>query len=156
MIPEPLWHQIVANVPICCVDVAIVQDGRVLLVRRSEPPAESRWWLPGGRVIKGASLETMAWWKAVQEVGLECEIGPRIHIGDLYFAHGPGGHEVHAIAHCYQMTPRGDQAVVLDKTSCDYAWCSDPDDFWVDMGEGEPMPVTLDAYVVACIKAARI
>ena len=53
-IPWKLYKQIIGNVPIACVDVAIVAKGSVLLVRRKDHPAKGEWWLPGGRASLGS------------------------------------------------------------------------------------------------------
>ena len=59
-IPWSLYEQILDNMPIACVDVAILHDGKVLLVKRLDEPAKGQYWLPGGRVLKGEMLRDAA------------------------------------------------------------------------------------------------
>jgi hypothetical protein len=63
-IPEKTWKNILANMPIACVDIIAHRiDGRetrVLLGFRKIYPYEDRWALPGGRIIKGESLRAAA------------------------------------------------------------------------------------------------
>ena len=67
MIPEPLYRQFLENMPLACVDVAIVDRGRVLLVKRNDAPARGEWWVPGGRVWKGEMLRDTAARKARED-----------------------------------------------------------------------------------------
>jgi 8-oxo-dGTP diphosphatase len=51
---------------------AIVQDaaGRILLVRRANPPAQGTWSIPGGRVEPGESAEAAVVRELAEETGL--------------------------------------------------------------------------------------
>ena len=97
LIPWKLYKQIIGNVPIACVDVAIVAKGSVLLVRRKDHPAKGQWWLPGGRVLKGEMMKIAAARKARDEVGIECHVGPIVHTAETIFPDGPGGVSIHSI-----------------------------------------------------------
>lgn len=154
MIEELLWHQIVASVPIVCVDVVVVRDGKALLVLRSDAPARGQWWIPGGRLMKSESLAGCAWRKAVQEVGLDCRVGPVVHRGELCFADGPGGRNVHAVTTCFLLVPKDDRPVVLDGHHRDYTWVEDPAQFYV-MGE-DVERVELHPYVLKCLEGAGL
>jgi len=59
----------VADIP--CVG-AVVRDeaGRLLLVRRANPPAQGRWSIPGGRVEAGESHEDAVVRELLEETGL--------------------------------------------------------------------------------------
>lgn len=52
--------------------------GRLLLVRRSRPPAAGRWSLPGGRVEPGETPEQALVREVGEETGLEVEVGRRL------------------------------------------------------------------------------
>jgi colanic acid biosynthesis protein WcaH len=47
-IPQELYNQILINMPIACVDIALVSHGRVLLVKRKDAPAQGEWSLVDG------------------------------------------------------------------------------------------------------------
>ena len=52
------------------VSVALVRDGRVLLVKRARPPYRGLWTLPGGRIEPGESPEGAARRETEEELGL--------------------------------------------------------------------------------------
>lgn len=90
-IPFETYRQILLSVPIACVDIAIVSEGRILLVERMDAPAEGEYWLPGGRVHKGELLKDGASRKALVEVGIACNVGPIVHTAETIFDDGPDG-----------------------------------------------------------------
>ena len=50
--------------------VAIVLDGKVLLIKRAYAPYQHLWTLPGGRIEPGESIEQCAIREIAEEVGL--------------------------------------------------------------------------------------
>ncbi|MFD5830340.1 NUDIX hydrolase [Lentzea sp. NPDC060358] len=56
---------------------AIVHDstGRLLLVRRANPPGEGRWSIPGGRVESGEADEAAVTREVAEETGLSVTVG---------------------------------------------------------------------------------
>ena len=65
---------------------AVIQDadGRLLVVRRGQAPAEGRWTLPGGKLEPGERLPDAVRREVAEETGLEVEPGELI--GHLEFA----------------------------------------------------------------------
>jgi len=104
-VPAALYREFITRLPIACVDVAIVDRGAVLLVKRKDDPARGEWWVPGGRVWKGEKLRDTAARKAREEVGLDCHVGPIIHTAETIFPDGPGGIPIHSINACFFLYP---------------------------------------------------
>lgn len=50
--------------------VAIMRDGKVLLIKRAYAPYQHLWTLPGGRIEPGESIEQCAIREIAEEVGL--------------------------------------------------------------------------------------
>lgn len=56
--------------PRVAVGAIVIKDGRVLLVKRSKPPGEGLWAIPGGRVELGETLQQAAEREIMEETGL--------------------------------------------------------------------------------------
>jgi len=59
--------------PYVAVSAAVFRDGRVLIVRRAQPPAAGLYTLPGGVVELGETLVEAAIREVREETGLEIE-----------------------------------------------------------------------------------
>ncbi len=59
--------------PYLAVSAAIIRDGRVLIVRRAQPPAAGLYTLPGGGVELGETLEQAVIRETREETGLTIE-----------------------------------------------------------------------------------
>lgn len=70
-IDAALYNEIIAVLPIACVDIVALNDkDQILLVQRLNEPAKGEWWFPGGRVNKGEKRT-----EAVQRILLkECSL----------------------------------------------------------------------------------
>ena len=68
--------------PIVGVGAVIVDEGKVVLVRRRFEPLKGHWSLPGGMVEIGETLEAAVAREMLEETGLEVEVGPVIEVFD--------------------------------------------------------------------------
>jgi 8-oxo-dGTP diphosphatase len=57
------------------VGALVIRDGRVLLIKRGNPPGEGTWTVPGGRVQLGESLAEAARREVREETGVTVAIG---------------------------------------------------------------------------------
>ena len=61
--------------PEVCVGAVVVDEGRLLLVRRGRPPGVGLWSVPGGRVEGGERLQDAVVREVAEETGLEVRCG---------------------------------------------------------------------------------
>jgi len=73
LIPSALYKKIVELVPILCVDVILVFNGKYILIKRKTEPLKNQWWIVGGRALKGEKTIDAARRKCQEEVGLSVE-----------------------------------------------------------------------------------
>jgi ADP-ribose pyrophosphatase YjhB (NUDIX family) len=68
--------------PIVGVGGVIVDEGKVVLIRRKYEPMKGQWTLPGGMVEIGESLEAALTREMLEETGMVVEVGPVIQVVD--------------------------------------------------------------------------
>ena len=68
--------------PIVGVGAILVQDGKILLEKRKNPPGKGQWSVPGGLVELGESIEQAVLREVKEETGLEVEKPKHIDIVD--------------------------------------------------------------------------
>lgn len=69
--------------PVLGVGALIEQNHQVLLVRRTKPPSQDLWALPGGKVRFGESIKAAAEREIFEETGLTILAGERIYWFEL-------------------------------------------------------------------------
>ena len=60
----------------------IIQEGRVVLVKRRFEPLAGQWSLPGGRLELGETLEAGLAREMLEETGLDVQVGPVVDVFD--------------------------------------------------------------------------
>jgi 8-oxo-dGTP diphosphatase len=68
--------------PIVGVGAVIVENGKVLLIRRKYEPLKGHWSLPGGMVEIGETLQAALAREMLEETGLRVDVGPVIEVFD--------------------------------------------------------------------------
>lgn len=121
--------------PILCVDVVLRNPrGKYLLVKRANAPKKDQWWVVGGRVLKGETLEEAVVRKVKEETGIT--VTSLLHIGyfetvadtnpfDLPFPY-------HAVSVVFEAAIGSAEQVVLDDQSAAWSFADAlPSDFTV-------------------------
>jgi ADP-ribose pyrophosphatase YjhB (NUDIX family) len=68
------FKNILDKMPIACLDVVAMHDGKFLMVKRKDEPARGQWWMIGGRVFKGETFKETALRKLKEEANLTGEV----------------------------------------------------------------------------------
>lgn len=113
------------------VGVAVVEDGRILLVQRGREPGRGLWAVPGGKVELGEAMRDAARREVLEETGLEVDVGEVIWVGE----HIADGHHIVLIDFAGSVT--GGEMHAAD----------DADDVrWVPLEEADQFPLTPTMY----------
>ena len=101
-----------------CVGAIVIDDvGRLLLIRRGNPPAQGQWSLPGGRVEVGETHEAAVLRELREETGVVGSLGR--HVGEVR-RDAPDG-SVYVIQD-YLVTVGGDAVPHAGDDALDAAW----------------------------------
>jgi 8-oxo-dGTP diphosphatase len=109
--------------PFAGIGAVIVQDGKVVLIRRRFEPLKGQWSLPGGAVELGETLVASVAREMLEETGLEVDVGPVIEVFDRITRDEDGRVRYHYVLVDYLCWPRGgelragsdvDAAVLVD------------------------------------------
>lgn len=73
------------------VGLVLIERGRVLLVRRRNPPRAGEWSLPGGKQMAGETARQAALRELAEETGLKAVILGLVDVVDATFPDAPGG-----------------------------------------------------------------
>jgi len=143
-ISDEQYNQILELLPICCVDVAILHNSELLVIKRGENETYGgMWWIPGGRVLKGECWHTAVKRKALSETGLDVEVVRKIQSYEEPEASGK-----HFVTTLFVTSVKGEPNVKLDNTSSDYKWVDQMDNTWHPMLK----EMIRDAEVFKCPK----
>jgi colanic acid biosynthesis protein WcaH len=100
-IPARLYEKILRVMPIACVDAVIVRGRSFLLGKRMNKPAKGKWFVIGGRVMKGESLERSIKRHVKAETGLtDLRIKKFLTAAAVIFkdsAQGPSSHAISSV-----------------------------------------------------------
>jgi len=64
------------------VGVVLVENGRLLLIKRGNEPGKGLWAVPGGKVRIGETLKAAAQREAAEETGLNVDVGDVAWVGE--------------------------------------------------------------------------
>ena len=107
--------------PIVGVGAVVVDNDRVLLVRRAHEPLKGEWSLPGGAVEVGETLRDAVMREVLEETGLEVEVGPVVDVLDRIRPDPDGRVRYHFVLIDYLCRPVGGTLACASDAE-DVAW----------------------------------
>lgn len=119
-----------ATRPELSVGAVIIDDDRLLLVRRARPPGLGRWSLPGGRVERGETLAEALVREVAEETGLVCACGPLVGWVERI------GHDHHFVILDFEATPLEPGEPRAGDDASEVAWVSLRDVAELDVVDG--------------------
>jgi nucleoside-diphosphate-sugar epimerase/ADP-ribose pyrophosphatase YjhB (NUDIX family) len=70
LIPTEVYNMILDNLPVLCVDLAVVKQNKVFLIKRKNKPCEGSYWVQGGRMLKNEEIEQCGIRKTASELNI--------------------------------------------------------------------------------------
>ena len=83
--------------PIVGVGAIIIQNGKILIVRRGSEPGKGKWSVPGGLVELGETVEQTVVREVKEECGLDVEVDRLIDVVDSMTFDGNGKLKYHFV-----------------------------------------------------------
>jgi colanic acid biosynthesis protein WcaH len=133
VIPAEQYQHIITVLPILCVDVVVKNArGEYLLIKRANEPRQGQWWVIGGRLLKGETLEEAVVRKVREETSLK--VGGLHPIGyyEAVSQENPFGlaPRLHAVSVVFSTVVDDGQQIRLDDQSLDWKYSKErPADF---------------------------
>ena len=122
---EPrLYRKILALMPIPCVDAVVVYRRNFLLAKRKNKPAKGKWWLIGGRILKGESLKQALLRKVREETGLHVKVRRLLTARETLFKESAQGPSSHTINTVFLVKSSGKRELSPDSQSSELKWFS--------------------------------
>ena len=115
MIDDLLYNRIIDVIPILCVDGFIINDDKILLLKRNNYPAIGEWWVPGGRIIKNELLVDSIIRKVKDETGLDTEIISQIGVAETIFE------TKHTVNVCFSLKIKSGD-ITINSEHSEYKW----------------------------------
>jgi len=131
-IEAKLYRKILEVMPIPCVDLVIVSERKFLLVKRKNKPAAGRWCIPGGRVMKGETLNQAVIRIVKKETSLrKFKIAKVITASQFFSRTSAFGPSAHTISSVFLVIVPPDQSLRGDDQSSELRWFSKIDKKWL-------------------------
>lgn len=130
-IPNDKYSYILNVMPICCVDVVVAHEDKVLLILRKESEDYGGlWWVPGGRINKNERWHDAVRRKVLEETGLNVEVEKQIQSYEAFSAYEGVPTGTHCITTTFLTRPTKPLNISLDETSDDWQWVHQIEDHW--------------------------
>ena len=96
--------------PLLTVDIIILFEGKLVLIKRMNPPYQGHWALPGGFVDVGETVEHAATREAKEESGLDVELKGLVGV----FSDPNRDPRGHTVSVCFIATGQGNMEASSD------------------------------------------
>ena len=119
--------------PVACVDCVVKNGNKFLLEYRVNKPAQHKWWLPGGRILKGESLTKAVYRKLKDETGLnEKDVGSVsfLTVKDVFYPTSEFDSSMHNINLIYKIRVKSPNNLRSDSQHSSLKWFSSIDKKW--------------------------
>lgn len=118
-----LYRQILASIPIPCVDLVITDGKKFLLVKRKNKPAKNKWCVPGGRVLKNETLKQAVKRKVEEETGLnKFKVLKFIAVKEYFSSESEFGPATHTINSIFLIKAYPPTKLKIDNQSSEIQW----------------------------------
>jgi len=94
-INENEYRGIIKKIPVFCIDFVVKCGGKILLIRRTEEPLRDEYWVVGGRLYYGESLEESAKRIQLREIGRSFQEMKAIGFSNYRFENTPDSRALH-------------------------------------------------------------
>ncbi len=102
--------------PQVCVGAVVVDDDRLLLIRRGHGPAAGEWSVPGGRVELGELMVEALVREVKEETGLDVAVGDYIGYVERV------GDEHHFVIHDFHATAFDTEPLIAGDDAAEVRW----------------------------------
>ena len=93
--------------PLVGVGAVVIQDGKILLVKRAFDPGAGKWSVPGGLVELGEKLSDACVREAEEETGLKIQVLELINVFDMIDKEESGAVQYHYVLVDFLAKPTG-------------------------------------------------
>ena len=83
-----------AERPTLAVGVVVIDEGRILMIKRGAVIEHGKWAIPGGKVDYGETLRAAAAREVLEETGLQVEVGAGLGVGETLGEGDPPAHHI--------------------------------------------------------------
>ena len=125
MIPEKEYQKILKSIPIFCVDFLIRCGDKHLLIKRTEEPVKGVYWVVGGRLFHGETIQQLANRVQLREIGRYYPNFKPIGISNYFFPNVPNSRATHTPTMLYLVEVDEMFEPVLDNTHSDFIWTTE-------------------------------
>ena len=117
-IPDSIYELLLEYAPRICIDIVILCDNSVLLLRRNNEPNKDCWSLPGGRILRNEQIADAIQRRILEELGISINILALQFIG-IYEWVLPLRHD---ISLTFKITLKSQPHIILDAQHSEYGW----------------------------------